>query len=353
MKSAPGPDPLVARLGSLADPVRLRLLALLERQELGVGELAEIVQLPQSSVSRHLKLLADQGWLLLRSAGTANLYRMANGELPDAVQSLWRLASAELGGWSALEQDRLRLARRLAERERERDSHSFFAGVAGEWETLRDELYGRAFTEAAITALLPPHWVVADLACGAGDVTVRLAPRVSRVFAVDRSPEMLAAARRRTRGLPNVELHEADLSALPMRDSSCDAALMLLALTHVEDVARALEEMARVLVPGGRAVVVDLLRHGREDLRRRMGQRRDGFRERELRALLGAAGLANVTTVPLPPEPQAKGPALLLATATKPPAAPRDVASVTSLTSVASSTSTSKRAARPGRKEPS
>ena len=316
MKPAADPAPLLSRLESLADPARLRLLALLEGEELGVGELAEIAQLPQSNVSRHLKALADTGWVAARGQGTANLYRMPHGELPENARALWELAKKEIAGWPALAQDRLRLERRLAEKKE--DSGAFFAGVAEQWETLRAELYGRAFTETALTALLPRTLVVADLACGAGDVAVRLAPFVAKVVAVDRSPEMLAAAKKRTQAFRNVELHEADLASLPLASASCDAALLLLALTHLEDVPGSLSEMARVLVPGGRAVVVDLMRHGREDFRLRMNQRRDGFTPKELAKLLATAGLEDTTCAPLAPEAEAKGPALLLATGTKP-----------------------------------
>jgi len=312
MKEISGADVLLARIGSLADPARLRLLALLEREELGVGELAAIVQLPQSSVSRHLKVLAEQGWVVSRSERTANLYSLADGELAAPARSLWEIARGEIAGWPALEHDRLRLERRLAER---KASGGFFAGVADEWETLRAELYGRRFTETAIAALLPRDWTVADLACGAGDLTVRLAPRVARVVAVDASPEMLAAARRRARGLANVEFHHADLAALPLAAASCDAALLLLALTHVEEPAAAVAEMARILKPGGRAVIVDLLRHDRDEFRRRMRQLRNGFAADELVALLRTAGLDEPECAPLTPESEAKGPALLLATA--------------------------------------
>ena len=312
--SAPA-DSLLARLGSLADPVRLRLLALLEAEELGVGELAEILQQPQSSVSRHLKLLGEQGWVVSRSERTANLYRMANGELPEPARKLWELTRDELAGWPALEHDRLRLRRRLAARDG--DSRRFFAGVAGEWERLRRELYGERFTEAALAALLPTDWVVADLACGAGDVAVRLAPRVRQVIAIDHSPEMLAAARRRAKGLGNVELREGALEALPVESGSCDAALLVLALTHVDAPASAVGEMARILKPGGRAVVVDLLHHDRDEFRRKLGQLRNGFAARELERMLAAAGFERVACGPLPTEPEAKGPALLLASGTR------------------------------------
>lgn len=310
------PEPLLARLESLADPIRLRLLVLLEEQELSVSDLAGILQTPQSSVSRHLKPLAEQGWIVSRSERTANLYRMANGELPEPARRLWELSRQEISGWPQLAHDRLRLAQRLAERQP--DTRALFAGMAGEWERLRTELYGDRFTAAALTALLPADWVVADLACGAGSATVRLAPFVSRVIAVDVSPEMLEAARQRSRGLGNVEFQEGDLGDLPIADGSCDAALLLLALTHLPKPASALAEMARILRPGGRAVVVDLLHHDRDDFRRRMGQLRNGFGERELAALLAAAGLTQVTCSPLAPEPEAKGPALLLSTGTRP-----------------------------------
>jgi len=319
MKELPAPEPLLSRLGSLADPARLRLLALLERHELGVGELAGIVQLPQSSVSRHLKVLAEQGWVVSRPERTANLYSMADGELQERSRALWNLARTEMESWPALEQDALRRERRLAERAA--GARSFYASVAGRWEELRAELYGRRFTEAAIAALLPREWVVADLACGAGDVAVRLAPRVARVIGIDASPEMLKTARRRASGLDNVELHEADLAALPLTDASVDAALVVLGLTHVESPAAALVEMARILRPGGRAVIVDLLRHDRDEFRREMGQLRNGFASDELARLLSDAGLEDVDCSPLPPEAEAKGPALLLATGSKPSAA--------------------------------
>jgi len=310
------PEPLLSRLESLADPIRLRLLVLLEENELSVSDLAGILQMPQSSVSRHLKPLAEQGWIVSRSERTANLYRMANGELPDAARKLWELSRQEITAWPQLAHDKLRLEQRLAERQP--DARALFAGMAGEWERLRSELYGDRFTEAALTALLPPHWVVADLACGSGSATVRLAPFVARVLAVDRTPEMLDAARSRARDFKNIDFYEADLGDLPIAENTCDAALVLLALTHLERPAAALAEMARILRPGGRAVVVDLLHHDRDDFRRQMGQLRNGFRATELAQLLAGAGLVSISCSPLTPEPQAKGPALLLATGTVP-----------------------------------
>jgi SAM-dependent methyltransferase len=140
---------------------------------------------------------------------------------------------------------------------------------------------------------------------------------VARVVGVDQSPAMLKAARKRTAGLGNVDLRSGRLEALPLEDGSCDGALLLLALTYVGEPAVALSEMARILRPGGRTVVVDLLRHDRDDFRRRMGQEGLGFEPEDLKSMMQATGLEPVACRELAPEPGAKGPALVLATGTR------------------------------------
>jgi len=310
------PEALLGRMESLSDATRLRLLRLLERHELGVAELCEVLQLPQSTVSRHLKVLADAGWVRSRPQGTTNLYRMEIGEADPAARRLWTLTREQTDDWATVAQDQLRLTRRLAERQ---PSQNFFAGAAGRWDRLREELYGKTFTQEAFLGLLPADWIVADLGCGTGQVAAALAPHVRRVLAVDQSAAMLKAARRRTAGLDNVELKQGSLEALPLGAGACDGALLLLALTYVEDPAAVLSEAARVLRPGGRLVVADLLRHDREEFRREMGQLRLGFDVQEMEARLGTAGLDDVRLRALAPDPDAKGPALLLATATRGP----------------------------------
>jgi SAM-dependent methyltransferase len=310
----PGVAALLGVLGSLADSTRLRLLTLLERHELGVVELCDVLRLPQSTVSRHLKVLAAEGWLASRRDGTAHLYRMDGGLEPGA-RRLWKVARAETEGWATLEQDGLRLARRLASRRDEADA--FFAGAAGEWERLRGELYGAALPGEALLALVPRDLVVADLGCGTGDLAARLARHVRRVVAVDRSAAMLKAARRRVEGLENVELHRADLEAVPLEDASCDAALLVLALTYVPEPGRVLSEAARILRPGGVVAVADLVRHDDDDFRRRMGQASLGFDPPALAALLARAGFDAPRCELLPPGPGARGPALLVARAVR------------------------------------
>ena len=307
------PDALFAWMETLSDPTRLRLLRLLERHELGVAEMCDVLQLPQSTVSRHLKVLADNGWVISRSKGTANLYRVAR-ETTDAARRLWLLAKEQTEGWPAVTQDQLRVGRLIAERQ---PSQAFFAGAAGRWDKMRNELYGPDFTEAALVALLPPDWVVADLGCGTGRTAAALAPCVKRVIGVDQSSAMLKAAHRRTAALENVELRKGELEALPIADAECDAALLVLTLTYVEEPPAVLKEAARIVKKGGRVVVVDLMRHDRESFRHEMGQVHPGFDAAEIARGMAAAGFEAVTCRPVPPAPEAKGPALLIATATR------------------------------------
>ncbi len=309
-------ETLLTRIESLADPTRVRLLRLLERHELGVLELSDVMQLPQSTVSRHLKHLADRGWVRHRAQRTANLYRLAADELPSGARRLWQVTRSETEGWAALAQDQLRLERRL--KERGADAQAFFASAATRWDKLRDELYGRAFPAAAMAALLPAGWTVADLGCGTAQMAATLAPHVKRVIGVDQSAAMLKAARKRVAGLANVELRQGELLALPIEDGACDGALMTLVLGYLPDPAPALAESFRVLAPGGRLVAIDVMRHDREEFARQMGHANLGFEPDALAGLLTSAGFEEIAVRPLPPEAGVKGPALLLATGTRP-----------------------------------
>jgi ArsR family transcriptional regulator len=301
-------------MDALSDPTRLRLLRLLERHELGVVELCDVLQLPQSTVSRHLKVLADQRWVRSRRQGTTHLYRMILDELALAPRRLWLLAREQTEGWATIEQDHLRLARLL--RTRQSQAQAFFAGAAGEWDRLRRELYGESFALDAMLALLPRELVVADLGCGTGQTAVALARHVARVIGIDNAPAMLKAAQRRAGDLGNVEIRRGELEAVPLEDGACDAALMLLVLSYVSEPPVVLKELRRILKPGGRAVIVDLLPHDREDFRRQLGQQRNGFESAELALMLKSAGLDAAQVSALPPEPGARGPALFIATAT-------------------------------------
>ncbi len=309
------PDALMAWMESLADPTRLRLLRLLEKHEMGVVDLCTVLQLPQSTVSRHLKVLADQGWVRSERRGTTNLYHVILDELDQSARKLWLVAREQTDGWATADQDRLRLDRLL--REKEQDADSFFAGAAGEWDRLRAELYGTQFSVEAMLALLPGDQVVADLGCGTGTMIAQLAPHVKRAIGIDNNAAMLKAARRRTAEFGNVTLKRGDLADLPIDSGSCDAALCVLALTYVVDPAACIREMARILRPGGRGIIVDLLPHDREDFRRQTGQKTRGLIPDRLKEWLASAGMDAIAIRPLSPAPSAKGPALFLATASR------------------------------------
>jgi ArsR family transcriptional regulator len=305
------PHILLARMSSLIDATRLRLLRLLEHQELSVADLCNILQLPQSTVSRHLKVLSDHGWIRSSRRATAHLYRMTQDGLETAARRMWLLARDQIGDWATIQHDDLRLTREL--RQKQDRAQKFFAGTAARWDKLRRDLYGEDFVRWAMLSLIPPQYVVADLGCGTAHIAAELASVVRRVIAVDNSPAMLRAAAKRTSGLANVELRKGDLAELPIESRTCDAAVLLLALTYVIDPPKVLQEAHRILKTGGRLVIVDLLQHDNEDFRHQMGQLCCGLTLDEMRDLLAAAGFEDPTARAIPPSADAKGPALFLA----------------------------------------
>ncbi len=310
------PDSLLRWMASLADATRLRLLRLVERHELAVSDLCDVLQLPQSTVSRHLKLLGDEGWTVNRRRGTTNLYRMVLDELEPPQRQMWLLAREQTQGWAAVGQDHLRVTERL--RQRKDSAQSFFTGAADQWDKLREQVYGSTFGTDALLALLPSDWIVADLGCGTGSLALELSRHVKQVIGIDHTPAMLDAARKRTHEADNIDLRQGDIEALPIDADGCDAVLMVLVLSYLPDPAPAIAEMARVTKPGGKAVIVDVMRHDRDDFRREMGQHSMGFDRDEVCSMLTDAGLTRPTCTPIPPHPDAKGPALLLSTAIKP-----------------------------------
>lgn len=306
--------PIFQRLNALADATRGRLLVLLERHELTVGELCAAVQLPQSTVSRHLRVLSDEGWLTVRSEGTSRYYRLSSRLAADA-RRLWEVVRDGLGGVE-FDQDSAR-ALDLVARRRTR-SQEYFSTTASEWDTVRAELFGAEPELRALPALIHPASTVADLGCGTGQLAATLAPFVRRVIGVDDSGEMLEGARRRLEGATNVELLEGRLEALPVEDATVDVAMMSLVLHHVPSPEAALSEAARILKPVGRLLVVDMLPHGRAEYREQMGHVWQGFSREQMEGWLRDAGLNPIGWHALPPDRAARGPLLFATTARKP-----------------------------------
>ena len=307
---------LTERLALLSEMTRLRLLRILETEELGVGELASILQLPQSTVSRHLKSLLEGGWIVRRSEGTASMYRLVVDSLGEEARELWQLARRQLGAPAQVRQDEHRLKQIVAKRET--DTIAYFGRVGGEWDAIRSELFGTSFVEEALLGLLPPNWIVADLGCGTGDMAARLAPLAHSIHMVDMSKAMLTAARKRLAPYKNITFHLGDLTHLPIDDATVDAAVISLVLHHVNHPAAAIREAARILRTGGRLLVIDMLEHDREQYRQTMGHKWLGFRPADVADWFAAAGLGDQRTIHLPPDPHAKGPDLFAMAGSRP-----------------------------------
>jgi len=312
MNDLGGRAPLLEHLPVLADAVRGRLLLVLEQHPLAVGELCDIVQLPQSTVSRHLKMLADGGWLSVRRDGTSRVYQLDADALDAPARRLWLLVREQLADTAAARQDERRLKGVLARRRTA--SEEFFSSAAEQWDHVRSELFGASSHLQVVAGLLDPRWSVGDLGCGTGQLTEAVAPFVARVIAIDASREMLQAARGRLRDHRNVDLRRGTLERLPIDDGSLDVAMVTLVLHHVAAPDAVFAEAHRVLKRGGRLVVTDMLPHDHDEYRQTMGHVWLGFSERQMQRYFGAAGFDGVQVHALPPQPGSKGPALFVAT---------------------------------------
>ncbi len=310
--------PILDRLSALADPTRSRILLLLDERELTVGELCTVLQLPQSTVSRHLRILSDEGWVTARGEGTTRFYSMATARLDDGAARLWGVVRDEIAGTHAARQDRLRLESVLAQRPSK--SQLFFSSAAGVWDAMRGEMIGQRADLLALLDLLDEDAVIGDLGCGTGNVSAALAPCVRRVIAVDESGPMLDAARDRLAGFSNVELRSGTVERLPIDDGTLDAAVLFLVAQFVAEPQRALAEIHRTLKPGGKLVLVDLTPHDRTDYTQQLGHVWQGFAEPQILGWLRDAGYERTRYRALPADPAAKGPALFAAAARRGPA---------------------------------
>lgn len=300
-------------LQTLADATRVRLLRLLEQEELSVSELCTVVQLPQSTVSRHLKVLIEDQWLESRRDGTNHLYRIDRTQWNENRVSLWQWVRQQADS-PTTELDQQRLAGVLAERSR---SEVFFSSAAEQWDKLRVELFGKQLDAVAMAACLPSDAVVGELGCGSAPLSQLVAPFVESVYAIDNSVAMLTAARSSLARYNNVHLRSGSLTDLPLENNMLDAAWLVLVLAYLPDPVAVLREAARVLKSNRSLVIVDLLPHERASYKIEMGHLRLGVDRDELSSWLEQAGLKLKRYFHLPPDSQAKGPALFSAVATR------------------------------------
>ena len=308
--------PITDRLSALSEPVRLRLCRVLEHHELTVGELAKVLQLPQSTVSRHLKLLSEAGWSQKRTEGTAALYRLVLDDLPPEARQLWILVRAQMADEAHVEEDDRRVRAVLSDRTS--NTQAYFGRLGGDWDRVRRELFGNECTGRALAALLPGSWTVADFGSGTGNTADILGPFVREVILIDQSATMLAAARTRLGDRANVRFVEASVDRVPLAEGSVDTATSLLVLHHLEHPERAVREMARVIRQNGYVLIMDMVAHDRADYRHTMGHVHLGFSPDRVRELFTGAGLITKSIQSLPSYPDARGPDLFVAVGEKP-----------------------------------
>jgi ArsR family transcriptional regulator len=303
------------RLSLLAEPSRSRILLLLDRHELTVSELCTVLQMPQSTVSRHLKLLVDDGWLVARGEGTTRFYKMVVSRLDNATRDLWAVVSSQYIATGVATQD-LRRAESVLAKRRDK-AQIFFLNSANAWDAMRTEMIGARTDLLALLDLLDPAWVVGDLGCGAGHISEALAPCVARVIAVDESSPMLGAAKLRLDEYANVELRPGTIESLPIEDDTLDAAVMFLVAHFITDPRKAMREVRRVIKPGGRLLIVDLMSHDNVEYVVQLGHVWQGFDAEQMKQWLTEAGFTSSRYRALPADPAAKGPAMFVASAYK------------------------------------
>ena len=285
---------ILKSLRLLADPNRVRIVLLLEREELSVAELQEILAMGQSTISTHLAQLKQAGIVEDRRTGKNILYRLkafGNGT-QEQVLGVLRHAVKEIPE-AAEDRDALRLALRR----RQDKVRSYFDELAGKFG--RQYVPGRSWQGLAETfLLLMPPLVIADLGAGEGTVSQLLARRAKKVIAVDNSEKMVefGSSLARSHGVKNLEYRFGDLEELPIKKGEADVAFFSQSLHHAQHPARALAEAFRILKPGGRVIVLDLLKHHFEEARALYADVWLGFSEVELRRMLSDAGFKDIST---------------------------------------------------------
>ncbi|HVH20624.1 MAG TPA: metalloregulator ArsR/SmtB family transcription factor [Myxococcota bacterium] len=276
---------------TLSDPTRVRVLALLEQQELAVQELMDVLGMAQSRVSRHLAILREAGLLMDRREGTYVFYRFSaprDGPWHEA----WQLVRRELRDDPLHLGDSVALENVL--RARAARTRTFFDAVGPEWDALRKVFNDDALRARAVTHLVPAGLRVADIGTGTGILAAELARLGLRVVAIDHSARMLeaAGAKLTAENVHGVELRQGEASALPLEDGAVDAAFAHMVLHYLPSPSDALREMARVVAPGGKVVIVDFVLHEHEWMRQELGVTWLGFAEQELRGWFDEARLA-------------------------------------------------------------
>jgi ArsR family transcriptional regulator len=308
---------IVKTLRAVADPNRLRILLLLGGEELSVAELQEILVMGQSTISTHLSQLKQAGLVEDRRTGKSNLYRLTNsatssgGGILDGLLKQAREDIPESGPDQA--------AMRSVLKKRQDKMRSFFDSVAGRLG--RDYVPGKSWKSLAETLLrLMPPMVIADLGAGEGAFALLLAQQAKKVIAVDSSAKMIEVGREQAlrHGVENVEYRLGDMEEIPIGDGEVDLVFFSQSLHHALHPERAVEDVWRILKPGGRIVILDLVKHRFEEARELYADEWLGFSETEVEAMLEKSGFRSVQTSVVHKEPETPQFQTLLVVGNKP-----------------------------------
>ncbi len=300
----------------LADPTRLRALALLGLEELSVGELSRALGMAQSRVSNHLRVLREHDLLSERKAGTSTFLRsaVASADGASSAARLWAAVAPDLGSIPEHESDRLRLASVLAGRHA--DDRAFFDRMAGDWDKVGALFRTGEARQRAAASLLPAGLTLADLGCGTGYVARSLVGLCDRLICIDRSDGMLQEAEARLRRTApeaaRLEFRQGELDALPLEDGELDGATAAMVLHHLPELGPALREMRRVLKIGGTLSIIELMPHREAWMHADLGDRHLGLDPTTVQSELLRAGFDDVRVEPLEdrycPQPSAPSP---------------------------------------------
>lgn len=303
-------DALLVTLRALADPSRVRILLLVRRMELSVGEIAAVLGQSQPRVSRHIRILADAGLVNRAKEGAWVFVRLGDAARTGTVLAMFDALASDAG---VADQERLAAVRA----ERAAAADAWFAAHAEDWDRERTLYVAEATVEAAIAKALEAGSLghLLDIGTGTGRMIELLGPRATSALGIDRSPEMLRLARGRIEGagLAHGAVRRGDMYALPPADGSIDTVIIHQVLHFADDPAAVVAEAGRVLAPGGRLLVVDFMPHGREELRSQQRHLRLGFADDQMLEWMAAAGLTGRVAARLP-DPHAIGVTLWLGT---------------------------------------
>jgi ArsR family transcriptional regulator len=259
--------------------------------------------------------LSDEDWVSARRDGSSNLYRMRNREVAAAQRKLWDVVKGQCVHQTTADQDEARLDQVLETRRSRSDA--FFSTSAEKWDRLRNELFGSRLDTWMLGAALNPELIIGDLGCGTGILSQTVSPWVSKVIAVDSSSAMIQAARKRLKERGNVEVRKGELTSLPIEDEVLHLSMMSLVLPYVRSPLDVMEEVFRVTRKGGRVILLDMVSHDRSEYRESMGHLWQGFSESQIREWLEKASWKKVKFELVPPDPDAKGTGLFVASAVR------------------------------------